>query len=58
MVTYTIPCVHQGEFAEARIAFPSHGSQLAASGEERMSTILSERRNGPTKLTPAALTLA
>lgn len=23
MVTYTIPCVHEGEFAEARIAFPS-----------------------------------
>lgn len=45
MVTYTIPCVHQGEFAEARIAFPSDWvPQLAASSEERMSTILSEEK--------------
>lgn len=45
MVTYTIPCVHQCEFAEARIAFPSDWvPQLAASGEERMSTILSEEK--------------
>ena len=45
MVTYTIPCVHQGEFAEARIAFPSDWvPQLAASGKERMSTILSEEK--------------
>ena len=45
MVTYTIPCVHQGEFAEARIAFPSDWvPQLAASGEDRMSTILSEEK--------------
>ena len=45
MVTYTIPCVHEGEFAEARIAFPSDWvPQLAASGEERMSTILSEEK--------------
>ena len=45
MVTYTIPCVHQGEFAAARIAFPSDFvPQLAASGEERMSTILSEEK--------------
>ena len=45
MVTYTIPCVHQGEFAEARIAFPSDWvPQLAASGEERTSTILSEEK--------------
>lgn len=45
MVTYTIPCVHQGEFAEARIAFPGDWvPQLAASGEERMSTILSEEK--------------
>lgn len=45
MVTYTIPCVHQGEFAEVRIAFPSDWvPQLAASGEERMSTILSEEK--------------
>ena len=45
MVTYTIPCVHQGEFAEARIAFPSDWvPQLAAAGEERMSTILSEEK--------------
>ena len=45
MVTYAIPCVHQGEFAEARIAFPSDWvPQLAASGEERMSTILSEEK--------------
>ena len=45
MVTYTIPCVHQGEFAEARIAFPSDWvPQLAASGEERMPTILSEEK--------------
>lgn len=45
MVTYTIPCVHQGEFAEARIAFPSDWvPQIAASGEERMSTILSEEK--------------
>ena len=45
MVTYTIPCVHQGEFAEARIAFPSDWvPQLAVSGEKRMSTILSEEK--------------
>ena len=45
MVTYTIPCVHQGEFAEARIAFPSDWvPQLAASGEERMSAILGEEK--------------
>ena len=45
MVTYTIPCVHEGEFAEARIVFPSDWvPQLAASGEERMSTILSEEK--------------
>ncbi|RGT67702.1 DUF2207 domain-containing protein [Collinsella sp. AF18-33LB] len=45
MVTYTIPCVHEGEFAEARIAFPSDWvPQLAASGEDRMSTILSEEK--------------
>ena len=45
MVTYTIPCVHEGEFAEARIAFPSDWvPQLAASGDERMSTILSEEK--------------
>lgn len=45
MVTYTIPCVHQGEFAEARIAFPSDWvPQLTASSEERMSTILSEEK--------------
>lgn len=45
MVAYTIPCVHQGEFAEARIAFPSDWvPQLAASGEERTSTILSEEK--------------
>lgn len=45
MVTYAIPCVHQGEFAEARIAFPSDWvPQLAASGEDRMSTILSEEK--------------
>ena len=45
MVTYTIPCVHGGEFAEARIVFPSDWvPQLAASGEERMSTILSEEK--------------
>lgn len=45
MVTYTIPCVHQGEFAEARIAFPGDWvPQLTASGEERMSTILSEEK--------------
>lgn len=45
MVTYTIPCVHEGEFAEARIAFPSDWvPQLAVSGEKRMSTILSEEK--------------
>lgn len=45
MVTYTIPCVHQGEFAEARIAFPSDWVPwLSASSEERMSTILSEEK--------------
>lgn len=45
MVTYTIPCVHEGEYAEARIAFPSDWvPQLAASGDERMSTILSEEK--------------
>ena len=36
---------HQGEFAEARIAFPSDWvPQLTASGEERMSTIMSEEK--------------
>lgn len=45
MVTYTIPRVHEGEFAEARIVFPSDWvPQLVASGEERMSTILSEEK--------------
>ena len=45
MVTYTIPCVHEGEFAEARIAFPSDWvPQLAASSEKRMPTILSEEK--------------
>ena len=45
MVTYTIPCVHQGEFAEARIAFPSDWVPgLSASSEERMPTILSEEK--------------
>ena len=45
MVTYTIPCVHQGEFAEARIAFPSDWvPQLAASSEKRMPKILSEEK--------------
>lgn len=45
MVTYTIPCVHEGEFAEARVAFPSDWvPQLAASSEERMSTILGEEK--------------
>lgn len=45
MVTYTIPSVRQGEFAEARIAFPSDWVPwLSASSEERMSTILSEEK--------------
>lgn len=45
MVTYTIPCVYQGEFAEARIAFPSDWVPgLSASSEERMPTILSEEK--------------
>ena len=45
MVTYAIPCVHQGEFAEARIAFPSDWVPgLSASSEERMPTILSEEK--------------
>ena len=45
MVTYAIPCVHQGEFAEARVVFPSDWvPQLAASSEDRMSTILSEEK--------------
>lgn len=45
MVTYTIPCVHEGEFAEARIAFPSDWVPgLSASSEERMPTILSEEK--------------
>lgn len=45
MVTYAIPCVHQGEFAEARIAFPRDWVPwLSASSEERMSTILSEEK--------------
>lgn len=45
MVTYTIPCVHEGEFAEARIAFPSDWVPgLSASSEERIPTILSEEK--------------
>lgn len=45
MVTYTIPCVHEGEFAEARIAFPSDWVPwLSASSEDRMPTILSEEK--------------
>lgn len=57
MVTYTIPCVHQGEFAEARITFPSDWvPQLAASSEERMSTVLSERRSGQRRPTLAVST--
>ena len=45
MVTHAIPCVHEGEFAEARIAFPSDWVPgLSASSEERMPTILSEEK--------------
>ncbi len=45
MVTYTIPCVHQGEFAEARIAFPSDWRAACRLGlVSRMSTILSEEK--------------
>lgn len=45
MVTYAIPCVHEGEFAEARIAFPSDWVPgLSVSSEERMPTILSEEK--------------
>lgn len=45
MVTYTIPCVHQGEFAEARVVFPSDWVPwLSASSDERLPTILSEEK--------------
>ena len=45
MVTYTIPCVHEGEFAEARVVFPGDWVPgLATSSEERMPTILSEEK--------------
>lgn len=44
-VTYTIPRVRSGEFAEARIAFPSAWvPDLKASSQKRMSTILSEEK--------------
>ncbi len=44
-VTYTVPEVESGEFAEARIAFPSAWVPgLAASGEARLSTMLSEEQ--------------
>ena len=59
MVTYTIPCVHQGEFAEARIAFPSDWvPQLAASSEERMSTILSEEKEWAGAIAVACVVVA
>ncbi len=45
MATYTIPCVHEGEFAEARVVFPGDWVPgLATSSEERMPTILSEEK--------------
>lgn len=44
-VTYQVPRVAPGEFAEARIAFPvSWVPGLAASGEKRLDTILSEEQ--------------
>ncbi|MDY4040788.1 MAG: DUF2207 domain-containing protein [Collinsella sp.] len=44
-VTYTAPEVSPGSFAEARIAFPvSWVPGLSASGESRLSQILSEER--------------
>lgn len=48
-VTYRVPCVATGEFAEARVAFPlAWVPQLAASSEasseERLPTILEEER--------------
>ena len=44
-VTYTIPRVKSGEYAEARIAFPSAWVPgLAASNDKRMGTILSEEQ--------------
>ena len=48
-VTYRVPCVATGEFAEARVAFPlSWVPRLAASSEasseERLPTILEEER--------------
>lgn len=44
-VTYSIPRVRSGEYAEARIAFPSAWVPgLAASSEERLPTILKEEK--------------
>lgn len=44
-VTYTIPRVKSGEYAEARIAFPSAWvPALSASNDKRMDTILSEEQ--------------
>ena len=44
-VTYSIPRVRSGEYAEARVAFPSAWVPgLAASSTERMSTILKEEK--------------
>lgn len=44
-VSYTVPIVHNGEFAEARIAFPvAWVPGLAADSAVRMPTILSEEQ--------------
>ena len=44
-VTYTIPHVHSGEYAEARIVFPSAWvPSLSASAKKRLPTILEEEK--------------
>lgn len=44
-VSYAVPRVSSGEFAEARIVFPADWvPQLAASGSDRLDTVLTEER--------------
>lgn len=47
-VTYYLPTVHEGQYAEARIAFPNawvpQATEADTSGSDRLKTILSEER--------------
>lgn len=59
MVTYTIPWRASGRIRRGTHRLPQRlGAALAASGEERMSTILSEEKEWADEANAAALTLA